>query len=281
MEWIVAIIVSFGVGTLSAIFGVGGGFILVPVLTTILDFPTPIIVGSTVCYVLGPATTAMLYRQTKLLDWRLPLIVAGGLFTGVLLGSNTLNRLANSSSGQGGAESVVLGTYLVLLTTLGFFSLWETERALQFRPVPRGWLKEISIPPIVTLPEWNRQKMSIPVLAWFGVFVGFLSGLLGISGGLLVVPGFLYLFGLPAQATVASSMVVVWIVSAQATLAHALHGNIDLKLVAALLTGGTIGARFGSSLGQRLGSQQLRRNFGILALATAILVGLRLLFAKT
>ena len=276
MEWILAIAVSFAVGAISAVFGVGGGFILVPVLHAILGVEIPIAVGSTACYVLGPATTAMLYRKTRLMDWRLPLCVSGGLLVGVLLGTSVHNGLKDATSSQFSVETVVLGTYLVLLTTLGLFSVWEAERAARFRPVHRGWIKNVLIPPIATFREWNDLRISLTVLAWFGVGVGFLSGLLGISGGLLVVPGFLYLFGLPAQATVASSMVIVWIVSVFSTFSHAWTGNVDLGLVSALLAGGTIGARVGSNIGQRLKSQELRRNFGVLALLTAVFVAFQL-----
>lgn len=278
MEWIFGIAVSFVVGAVSAVFGVGGGFILVPVLNSLLGTPIDIAVGSTACYVLGPATTALLYRRVKRIDWRLPLIITGGLMVGVLLGGSTLNFFKNASHTMLSADVVVLGVYLVLLSVLGIFSLWESERAARFRPIPRGWLNQVLIPPVRVLEEWNDRRVSITVLVWFGVAVGFLSGLLGISGGLLIVPGLLYLFAVPAQQTIASSMIVVWIVSFQSTMMHGWSGNIDLVLVSSLLAGGTIGARFGSSVGRRLGSQQLRRNFGVLALCTAAFVAIRLLF---
>ncbi len=276
MELILAILVAFFVGAISAIFGVGGGFILVPVLNSVLGIPMNIAVGSAVSYVLGPATTALLHRKVTWTSWRVPLILSGGLFVGVLLGGSTLNSFTHSKTVSIDAETLVLRVYLVLLTVLGVFSLWESERAARFRPVPRGWLNRVLIPPIIRIREWNNRTLSVSMFVWFGVAVGFLSGLLGISGGLLIVPGLLYLFGVDAQKTVVTSMVVVWIVSFQSAILHAWSGNVDLQLVAALLTGGTIGARIGTSIGRRLGSQQLRRNFGILAICTAILVAVRL-----
>lgn len=278
MEWVLEIAVAFAVGAISAIFGVGGGFILVPVLNALIGIPMHLAVGSAVCYVLGPATTALLYRRVQWQDWRLPLMISGGLFVGVLLGGNTLNSYKQNNASSLSADVLVLSVYLVLLTLLGLFSLWESERAARFRPIERGWLNELRIPPLVKLSEWDGREISITIYVWFGVCVGFLSGLLGISGGLLIVPGLLYLFALPAHQTVISSMIVVWIVSFESTIVHAWSENIDLQLVAALLTGGTIGARFGSSVGRRLGSQALRRNFGVLALGTAVLVAVRLSF---
>ncbi len=273
---ILAIVVAFFVGAISAIFGVGGGFILVPVLNSALGIPMNIAVGSVVSYVLGPATTALLYRNVQWTSWRLPLILSGGLFVGVFLGGSTLNFFTYSDTVSIDAETLVLRVYLGLLSVLGMFSLWESERATRFRPISRGWLNRILLPPVIRVRDWNNRALSVPMFVWFGVTVGFLSGLLGISGGLLIVPGLLYLFGVDAQKTVVTSMVVVWLVSFQSTILHAWSGNVDLKLVAALLAGGTIGARAGSSIGRRLGSQQLRRNFGILAICTAIFVAIRL-----
>lgn len=276
MSWLLAIVISFLVGAVSATFGVGGGFILVPVLSALLGLPVNIVVGSAVCYVLGPATTALLYRDVQFPNWRLPLIISGGVFVGVYFGGATLNLFTHSTHLPIDADTLVLTIYLLLLSVLGFFSIWESERAAQYRPVKRGWLNTLKVPPIIPVPEWNERTISLPMFAWFGMGVGYLSGLLGISGGLLIVPGLLYLFDVPAQATIVSSMIVVWIVSFQSTIVHAWSGNVDLPLVIAMLTGGTIGARVGASIGRRLRSQQLRRNFGILALSTAIFVAIRL-----
>jgi len=271
-----AIAVAFGVGMVSGIFGVGGGFILVPVLS-VLGIEMNFAVGSAACYVLGPATTALLHRETKLEAWRLPLIFTGGIFVGVLLGSSILSSLsASTASGENTVDYVVLGTYLVLLSALGGFAVFESFRAAAYRPLPRGWIANWMIPPVVSLSEWDDRRMSITVLAMFGLAVGFLSGLLGISGGLLILPGLIYLFRLPSQKSVVCSMVLVWLVSFQSTIAHAWQGNIRLDLVAALLAGGTIGARFGTSIGKRLGSQELRKSFGYLSLATAVFVAIRL-----
>ena len=278
MEILLAVAVSFAVGAVSAVFGVGGGFILVPVLNAVLGVPMHLAVGSAACYVLGPATTALLYRDTKLIDWRLPLIFSGGIFFGVILGTNTLSQVAAAQSeGSLLVDYLILGTYFALLSTLGLFGIWESYRAELYRPLPRGWVNDWTLPPTVVLAEWNAKRMSLPILSWFGLVVGFLSGLLGISGGLLILPGLLYLFALPAQASVTCSMILVWIVSFQSTIAHAVQGNIELWLVAALLAGGTIGARIGTSVGKRLGSQQLRKSFGILALSTAIFVLARMI----
>lgn len=270
--------VGAGVGGVSALFGLGGGFLLVPLLNVCLGIPMQYAVGSCACYVLGPATTSLLVRRVDSHAWRLPITLAGGLMVGVVLGASTLHyatRLSEQAGSFPWVDLLVLGVYAVVLSSLGMFSLWETERAAKHRPIPVGWLANWRIPPCVRLQVFNDRPTSITVLAYFGVVVGFLSGLLGISGGLLVLPGLIYLLGLSVQEAVACSMILVWLVSFQSTAAHAFHDNVDLRIVAALLAGGTIGARFGTIWGQRLRSRQLRRSFGVLALASATLVTVR------
>jgi uncharacterized membrane protein YfcA len=265
------------VGLLAGIFGVGGGFLLIPVLNIGLGVPMHIAVGTTACQLLGPSTTVLLARRTRPADWRLPLIVAGGVFIGVLLGTDLLRRTTHAESQSGltvdPADLLVLSVYSVLLTVLGTFSLWETARADRQRPIRRLRLAGRPIPPFARLPDDSPGPVSITVLAWFGLLVGFVAGLIGIGGGLLVLPGMIYLFDIPAQRAVTNATMIVWLVAAQSTVAHAWHGNVELPLVACLLLGGTVGARIGSDIGQRLKARQLRRSFGWLALATAAVVG--------
>lgn len=275
--WILAILVSVGVGAISGLFGIGGGFLLVPILTSVLGIPIQMAVGSTVSFVLGPSTTSLMYRRTHWQEWRSPISLLGGLFLGVLLGANALNQLVGRQIPSLDAETFVLAVYLVLLTILGSFSLWESERAARHRAIPRGWLNTARFPPLQYPEELGGQRISLPVFAWFGVVVGFFSGFLGISGGLLLVPGFLYLFDVPARKTVTNATIIVWLTSCQSTLMHAWTGNIDLWLVVALLSGGTLGSRIGAQLGRRLGSQQYRRNFGILTLSAAVFIAFHLM----
>ena len=270
-----------GVGFLSGVFGVGGGFLLVPVLTILLGIPVELAVGAGACQVLGPATTSLLARRIGWQHLKLPLIVAGGLFVGVFVGAGVLEDTKSAAQIvlPGGpvpmSEFVVLVTYLVLLLAVGLFAMWEARRFRQSKPIKRGWIAGWRLQPLAILPEAEGCVLSIPILAWFGLGVGFLSGLLGMSGGLILLPGLIYLLGLRTHQAVVGSMVIVWIVAAQATVIHAWHDNIDLTLVAALLFGGTAGARLGAEFGERLGACQLRQRFGWMALGAAALIAFR------
>ncbi|WP_166830849.1 sulfite exporter TauE/SafE family protein [Thalassoroseus pseudoceratinae] len=270
------------IGVLAGMFGFGGGFLLVPVLNILLGVPIEYAAGASACQVLGPATTSLLARKIQWSSFRLPLILSGGLLVGVNLGARLLAfaREAGDVVVNGRslsiAELVVLPTYWAVLLLLGIFSLYEAHRSRSNRPVGRGWLMHWRIPPNAPLEEFDGRPTSIPVLAWFGFGVGLLSGLLGNSGGLVLLPGLVYLLGMPTQQAVVSSLVIVWINSILATASHAWLGHVHLGLVAVLLFGGTIGARVGSRFGTRLSGPELRARFGWVVLVTAGLISLRL-----
>jgi len=157
------------------------------------------------------------------------------------------------------------------LSLVGVLALWETHRTRHGRPFKRGWLANWPLPPYASFPQLDTSRTSIAVLAWFGLAVGFLAGLLGLSGGMIMLPGLIYCIGLGTHQAVAVTLVVVWLVAAQAAAIHAWYGRVELVPVLALLAGGTIGARIGSQLSERLGGSTLRNGFGYLLLGTAAL----------
>lgn len=279
-DLILATVAGTGVGFISGLFGVGGGFLLVPTLSLGLNLPVQVIVGSAACQVLGPATASLLARRLQPAHFRLPLCLGGGLLAGIIAGA----RILEAAQARGtvtinaqhvpAAELLVLGVYLMLLTSIGLFAVWET--CVRHGEAPSPLLARLSLPPLGDFPGFSGRSVSIPVLAWFGLAVGFLSGLLGISGGLVLIPGLIYLLGMQTQDTVRAATVIVFMVAMQSTVVHGWHGNIDLALVAALLAGGTAGARVGAQIGTKLASRKLRRYFGGLLLLAAGMVAVRL-----
>lgn len=269
---------GFVVGSLSGIFGVGGSFLLVPILHVVLGIPIEIAVGSTACQVLGPSTAALLARRVTRSQLRLPLILTGGIIMGVVLGTLILNAAGQfgeiqfNSRNLDARELLVLGMYLVMLVGIGSFSLYEVWRQLAGRPVARGALARLSIPPVDTFSELGVGSLSIPILSMFGLLTGVTTGMLGISGALLLIPGLVYLLDIRSRKAILASLIVVWITSFLATISHAWHGHVDLGLTISLMLGGTIGARIGSDLSNRLQSRSLRSGIGCLSLFAACLV---------
>lgn len=278
-DFVLITLVGGAVGLVAGMFGIGGGFLVVPVLNLVLGLPMQIAVGSAACQVLGPATTSVLARRVTREHLKLPLIITGGLIVGVFAGADVLHWLTSGSEPDDAStrrgEDVILWTYFLLLLGLGSFALWESGRELSMRPVQTGWLASIRLPPSAAIVGM-KQPMSIPIASWFGLCVGFLSGLMGISGGLLLLPGLIYLLGVEWHRAVTSSMVIVWLVAAQATVAHSLHDHIRLFVVLGLLLGGTLGARLGVQWSEGLLPVQGRRSFGWLALGTAATIAARL-----
>lgn len=283
LQFASVVLAGCGVGFLSGLFGVGGGFLIVPVLKSVLGIPIEFAVGAGACQVLGPATTSLLARRVNVSQLRLPLILLGGLSVGVFSGVSVLE-----SAKQHGdvslwgrhlrmADLVVLAVYFVLLLSVGIFALWDTRRNPINRVFAKGWIAGWKIPPYVRLADFNYSRVSIIVLSWFGLAVGFLSGLLGMSGGLILLPGFIYLLGMKTHQAVMNTLVIVWLVAVQSTVIHALNDNINLLLVISLLFGGTVGARLGSELSQKMVGGQLRKGFGWLLIGAAGLVGYELL----
>lgn len=282
LDWTFITATAAVVGGVSGFFGVGGGFILVPVLNIVLGVPIEFAVGACACQILGLATTSLLARRIDVSHARLPAMLSGGLLCGVLAGAQGLQWA--KSLGRGNilgqevevAAVVVLAVYCALLCGLGVFSLWETGRTTGRSS--SCLIAAVKIPPYAILAGKNRLAVSIVALAWLGFIVGGLSGLLGISGGLILFPVLRHLVGFKTQDAVIASLIIVWIVSAQATAVHAWNGNVDLRLAAALLLGGTIGARLGSEVGIRTRGRHLRRWFAYLLLATALGIATRLVW---
>jgi uncharacterized membrane protein YfcA len=271
------------VGVLSGLFGVGGGFLLVPLLNTALGIPLPMAVGSATCYTLGPATTALLARRPTLGYAELPLILGGGLFAGVLTGTSTLTALQSTGDlilfGRSipAVDLAVLGCYSLLMTGIAFVSIRTALRPQQLlSDRPLGIVSRWRVRPIAMIPDLTPSEYSIPLLALLGFGVGCLSGFLGMSGGLVLIPATVFLLGMKVRDATTVTVVIVWLASCQACVLHSLNGRVNLWLTAALLVTGPIGARLGAEFGMRLQGRQLRFGFGLMVLCAAAIVWFRL-----
>lgn len=282
LDLLLVLCCGFVVGGLAGLVGIGGSFLLVPILTIVLRHPVDKAVGSTLCQLLGPATAALLTRKLTREQLRLPLILTGGVITGILLGiwmkqeAGDISTVTVNNREVPAEDLLVHSAYFCLLTVIGLFGLYEVHRDKIGRRIPRGALARVRIPPLDTFPELDAGELSIPVLSLFGLVSGLASGLLGISGALILVPGFVYLLGIRAKQAILASLVVVWITAFFGTIGYAWVGSVDLNLAFALMLGGTIGARLGSELNCKLKGQALRACIGWSALCAAVLVSVRL-----
>jgi len=282
MESFIVLISGAGTGIVAGLFGVGGSFLLVPLLSMTTSYPMELIVGSCACQVLGPATAASLSHRPRRREFRIPLILMGGIVVGTIVGADALDGLQHSDTVSSETLSrIVQWSYLVLLWSLGLFSWWESRRHRRGKGIAIGWARWKWLRPTCEVFGRNRRhEISIVSLSGFGLFVGFLSGFLGLSGGVVLLPGLHYAYGIATKRSAVMSMILVWLIAFQATLIHAWYERIDLLMVMLLLLGGTLGAKVGVRLSQRMSGGKLREHFAWLLLLTAIGLSIYLGLAK-
>ena len=285
-----AVGIGLVVGVIPGIFGVGGGFLMVPLLHVFAGVPIPLAVGCCSAQSLGTVTTGMLHRRASgERSLRLAWLLLPGTLVGIELGIAMLERTKHSSGVLRVAdralplmETVQLVCYLAIMLVLAAIVALETYYNVDEHDAHRrGWLERFPLPPLVALPELEGRSVSLVALTALGVLVGFLNGGFGMGGALLLVPALVFLFGVLTHRAVAVTLVSSFLAGFVSTASHAYRGNVDLRLVCLLLLGGTLGAQAGSRLAARLSSRKLRLWFAwvILASTTIILARLWQLFA--
>tara|TARA_R110002124_G_scaffold114535_20_gene269430 strand:- start:40860 stop:41774 length:915 start_codon:yes stop_codon:yes gene_type:complete len=268
------------VGFLSGLFGVGGGFLLTPLLI-FTGIPTSVAVASVTGQVVAASTSGALshYRRGGV-DLHLAAYLVAASIAGAFVGVFTFDRL--SRIGQ--LDLVIALGFLVLLGSVGTLMLTESVRSLLRHrrgvvvrdrlPSQHNWMH--GLPWRVRFRKSRLYISVIPVLT-IGVFIGFIGALLGIGGGFIMVPALVYLLRVPGSVVIGTSLAQVVAMMAATTVLHAVQSqSVDIMLAFCLMVGGTIGAQFGASAGKRLRGEQLRGLLALLILAVAIRFGVSL-----
>lgn len=235
------LLLGFTTGVLSALFGVGGAIVSNPGLRALGAAPL-VAVGTTLPSILPGAISGTLrYRREGLINWRLIVPAAASGLLAVVAGS----LLSHAVPGGG-------HLLLLLIAVLLAFTAWRTAA------VPSDTADAADDVPPAT-PEGRTRW----VAAGIGVVAGLLSGLLGIGGGVIMVPAFTELLGMSLKSAIATSLVCVGIFGVPATITHAFLGDIDWRLAVLLTIGVVPGARVGASLTIRTAERRLRLAVGI------------------
>ena len=271
------------VGFLSGLFGVGGGFLLTPLLI-FSGVPAPVAVASVTGQVVAASTSgALSYYRRGGIDFHLALYLVLASIIGVFGGVATFAALRTA----GQLDLVISLGYLVFLGSIGTLMMTEAVRSLLKRRA--GIVVREKLPSQHTwmhgLPwriRFKRSKLYISVLPvlFIGVCIGFVGSLLGIGGGFILVPALVYLLRVPGNVVVGTSLLQVVAMMAATTILQAIQSqSVDIMLAFCLMIGGTIGAQFGASAGQYLRGDQLRFLLAALVLAVAIRFGISLVLA--
>jgi len=291
VEWTIlsvtgVLLAGFVVGFLSGLMGVGGGFIMTPVLTTLFGFPWRVAIGSALCQMLGMGAAGVRRHlrygsvDVRLALFMIPFTVVGGWVGDLLLVRVDETLISVAGKTIKAVDVVVPAFFSALLLTIGLSVIYETRKALgkgMDDIEPHGKLNDIRIGPFVRVKGVPGKGLSVPVLVVVSFAVGILLGLLGIGGGVVLQPLIIYVFGVPTRMAVGSSLLMVVGSTLIVTCRKAAMGSVDVKLVALLLLSSPFGVQLGAAACKRISSQRIRFIFS-LAVMTALAIVLWELF---
>jgi uncharacterized protein len=259
------------VGFLSGVFGVGGGFLLTPLLIFI-GVPHAIAVASSANQLVGASVSgALAHWRRGNVDFQMAIVLLVGGFAGSAAGVWFFGLLRR----WGEIDVAISLSYTLLLGTLGSLMLVESTRALlrQRRPGARRKLHQhIWLHGLPLKMRFRRSKLYISALLpiTLGFCVGVLSAIMGVGGGFVMVPAMIYILGMPTAMVPGTSLFQIIFVAAAVTVLQALeNGTVDVVLAMVLLLGGVIGAQLGTRFGTKLRGDQLRALLALLVLAVA------------
>lgn len=263
-----------GIGFLSGLFGVGGGFLITPLLI-FLGVPPAIAAATGANTVIAPSVTGVLAGLRRGgVDFKMGAILLVGGFAGSAASVWLFGLLRRI----GQIDLVVSLSYVVLLGTIGGLMLAESLRTWRKRRhtvpgAPRGKLHQHlwvhNLPLKMRFPR-SRLYISALLPAAVGFGVGVLSGIMGVGGGFIMVPAMIYLLAMPSSVVVGTSQFQIIFVSANVTLLQSYaNQTVDVVLALALIVGSVVAAPLGARIGAKLRADQMRILLALLVLGVA------------
>lgn len=258
-------------GILSGLFGVGGGFLATPLLIFI-GVPPAVAVSSSANQIIAASFSGFLaHRRRKNVDIKMGFILLVGGFLGSSVGVSLFVLLQKS----GQIDLVISLIYVFFLGTIGILMATESFKAILYKrrnmPLPRkkkgNWFATLNLPLKVHFPVSNLEISALLPLA-IGVVAGMLMSLMGIGGGLIMVPAMIYILRMPTSVVIGTSLFQVVFTSANVTLLQAINTHtVDIILALLMLTGSVVGAQFGMRLATVIPAEYQRASLAMLVLA--------------
>ncbi len=265
-----------GVGFLSGLFGVGGGFLMTPLLI-FFGIPPAVAVSTEANQIVASSVSGVLAHMRRgNVDFKM----GGILMAGGVIGSSLGVALFSFLREIGQIDLVIQLSYVVFLAIIGALMLTESLRTIVRSRKPgavRGKLHQHNW--LHGLPfkmRFRRSKLYISGILplSIGAFVGVLAAIMGVGGGFIMVPAMIYLLGMPTSVVVGTSLFQIIFVTANVTLLQSIQTQtVDFILAGLLLFGAVIGAQFGSRAGALLRGEQLRGLLALLVLAVCVKIG--------
>ena len=261
------------IGFLSGLFGVGGGFLMTPLLIFI-GIPPAVAVASEANQIIAASVSgALAHMRRGNVDFKMGLVLTVGGFAGSGVGVVIFTLLRQ----LGQVELLIALCYVIFLGSIGSLMLFESGRTMlrrQAGTATRGkmhqhmWLHGLPFK-----MRFRRSRLYISALVPIGIgfLVGILAAIMGVGGGFIMVPAMIYLLGMPTAVVVGTSLFQIIFVTANVTFLQATtNQTVDIVLALILLTSAVIGAQFGTKVGGLLRGEQLR---GLLALMVLAVCG--------
>ena len=283
MNLFVLLAMGGAVGFLSGLVGIGGGFLMTPLLI-FSGVPTPVAVGTEANQIVATSASGALAQWRRgNVDVKMGLVMLSGGIVGSVAGVEAIKLLR--AIGQ--VDLIIAICYVVFLGSIGTLMLTESvnawRKAAAGRPVPmrrtgqHNWMHHLPFK-----QRFHRSKLYISALPpmTIGAFVGFLAAIMGVGGGFILVPAMIYLLRMPTNVVVGTSLFQILFVASLTTVLHATqNGTVDIVLALLLMIGGVVGAQLGVIAGARLKGEQLRTLLAVLVLAVAVRLLVTLVWA--
>lgn len=255
------------VGVLSGMFGVGGGFLITPLLFFV-GIPPAVAVATSANQIVASSFSALLaHLKRRTVDLRM----GGVLLVGGLIGSAAGVRIFSILRDLGQVDLLVKLSYVVFLGGIGTLMFVESLNAIRKtrsgRKVQRRRHNWIHALPFKMKFRTSGLYISVIPPLLVGLAVGVLAAVMGVGGGFIMVPAMIYLLGMPTKVVIGTSLYQIIFVTGFTTLMHAvLNYTVDIMLAVFLLVGGVIGAQIGTRIGTRMQAEQLRILLALLVL---------------
>ncbi|MGB0504985.1 MAG: sulfite exporter TauE/SafE family protein [Pikeienuella sp.] len=262
------------VGMLSGLFGVGGGFLMTPLLIFIGISPAVAVATEANQIVASSFSGVLAHLKRKTVDYKMGLVLTLGGATGSVIGVQIFKMLRE----MGQVDLLVSICYVSFLGIIGGLMFIESVNTLRKSrkgaPPKRkqhNWVH--GLPLKMKFRQSGLYISAIPPFA-VGVMVGILAAIMGVGGGFIMVPAMIYLLGMPTAVVVGTSLFQIIFVTGLTTILHSTQNQtVDAVLALLLLTGGVIGAQVGARLGVKIKGEQLRILLAIMVLAVCFKIG--------
>lgn len=268
------------VGILSGMFGVGGGFLMTPLLFFI-GIPPAVAVATEANQIVASSFSGVLaHLRRQTVDLKMGVVLLFGGLIGAAIGVQVFKVLRE----MGQVDLLISLSYVLFLGAIGGLMFLESLRAIRQSKrtgPPRKIKRHTWIHGLPFKMRFRTSNLYISVIppVLVGVLVGLLAAIMGVGGGFVMVPAMIYILGMPTKVVVGTSLFQIIFVTGFTTLMHATQNHtVDAMLALLLLIGGVIGAQIGARIGVRLKAEQLRILLSLMVLAVCFKLAADLIF---